>query len=90
MPYFPEKGRKAFFRNTSQEEKTVSNYTGIDFIRLGELGIFDFWRYLHDAVIWNCSQTEKGEEYLRNAYNYAQKKADRAALAELERSEING
>lgn len=90
MPYFPEKGRKAFFRNTSQEEKTVSNYTGIDFLRLGELGIFDFWRYLHDAVIWNCSQTEKGEEYLRNAYNYAQKKADRAALAELERSEING
>ena len=90
MPYFPEKGRKAFFRNTSQEEKTVSNYTGIDFLRLGELSIFDFWRYLHDAVIWNCSQTEKGEEYLRNAYNYAQKKADRAALAELERSEING
>ena len=90
MPYFPEKGRKAFFKNTSQEEKTVSNYTGIDFLRLGELGIFDFWRYLHDAVIWNCSQTEKGEEYLRNAYNYMQKKADRAALAELERSEING
>lgn len=90
MPYFPDKGCKAFFKNTSQEEKTVSNYTGIDFLRLDEVGIFDFWRYLHDAVIWNCSQTEKGEEYLRNAYNYMQKKADRAALAELERSEING
>ena len=90
MPYFPDKGCKAFFKNTSQEETTVSNYTGIDFLRLDEVGLFDFWRYLHDAVIWNCSQTEKGEEYLRNANNYMQKKADRAALAELERIEING
>lgn len=90
MPYFPEPGRKAFFRNTTQEEKTVSKYTGIDFLRLDEVGVFDFWRYLHDAVIWNCSQTEKGEEYLRNAYNYAQKKADRAGIAELERSGLNG
>ena len=84
MPYYPpEKESKAFFKNTSQEEKMVKDYTGIDFLRIGELSVFDFWRYLHDAVIWNNSQTEDGRKYLENAYNYKQDKPDKNGLKEL-------
>ena len=61
----------------------VQSYTGIDFLRIGELSIFDFWRYLHDAVIWNCGESEEGRKYLENAYNYKQDKPDRSGLSEL-------
>lgn len=84
MPYYPpEKESKAFFKNTTQEEKVVQEYTGIDFINIYELGVFDFWRYVHDAVIWNNSQSEEGRKYLENAYNYKQDKPDRNGLKEL-------
>ena len=84
MPYYPpEKESKAFFRNTTQEEKIVQKYTGIDFLRIDDIGVFDFWRYLHDAVIWNNSQSDEGLQYLENAYNYQQTKADRSGLHEL-------
>lgn len=84
MPYYPpEKESKAFFKNTSQEEKIVQEYTGINFLELGEVGVFTFWTYLHDAVIWNNSQTEDGRKYLENAYNYKQTKPDRTGLKEL-------
>lgn len=61
----------------------VKEYTGIDFLRLGEIGVFDYWRYLHDAVIWNCNETEEGRKYLENAYNFKQDKPDRDGLKEL-------
>jgi hypothetical protein len=84
VPYYPpEKESKAFFKNTSQEEKMVQEYTGINFLELGEVGVFAFWTYLHDAVIWNCDQTEDGRKYLENAYNYKQTKPDRTGLKEL-------
>jgi hypothetical protein len=84
VPYYPpEKESKAFFKNTSQEEKMVQEYTGINFLELGEVGVFAFWTYLHDAVIWNCNQTEDGRKYLENAYNYKQTKPDRIGLKEL-------
>lgn len=48
--------------------------------------MFDYWQYLHDAVVWNCSQTEKGKEYLKKAYYYMKNrnvdKADRSAISE--------
>lgn len=61
----------------------VQEYTGINFLELGEVGVFTFWTYLHDAVIWNNSQTEDGRKYLENAYNYKQTKPDRTGLKEL-------
>lgn len=89
MPYYPpEKESKAFFKNTTQEEKMVQCYTGIDFLRIGELSIFDFWRYLHDAVVWNCNETEEGRKYLENAYNYKQTKPDIAGLTALQSTRV--
>ncbi len=61
----------------------VQEYTGIDFLRIGELSVFDFWRYLHDAVIWNCGQTEDGRNYLERAYNFQQTKPDIDGLKSL-------
>lgn len=88
MPYYPpEKESRAFFKNTTQEEKIVQIYTGIDFLRIEEIPIFDFWRYLHDAIIWNHSQDPE-DKYLENAYNYKQTKPDRAGLTELLSSRV--
>lgn len=87
MPYYPESsGERAFFRNSTQEVKTVSEYTGLNFLEVSDLELFDYWQYRRDAVIWNCGQTEEGREYLEKAYHYMknrnQDKADRKALAE--------
>ena len=45
-----------------------------------ELNVFEFWKLLHDAVVWNCSNTESGREYLENAYIYNQTEPDRDKL----------
>ena len=89
MPYYPfEKNSddKAYFINSTQEEKTVSGYTKLNFIEIDELDVFIYWRYLRDAVIWNLNQTEKGKDYLKKAYNYTKNKnvdkADRNAIAD--------
>lgn len=84
MPYYPpEEESKAFFKNNSQEDKMVSDYTGLNFLQLDDLGIFDYWGYVHDAIVHKCNSTEAGREYLENAYYYAQDKPDRAGLSDL-------
>lgn len=87
MPYCPESnGERAFFRNSTQEEKIVAEYTRLNFNEINDLNVVDYWTYRRDAVIYNCNQTEKGREYLEKAYYYMQNKgtdkADRIALAE--------
>lgn len=87
VPFCPEfKDEKAYYKTSTAEEKTVCNYTKIDFMSLRELDIFAFWQYLRDAVIYNLSLTDKGKEYLEKAYLYEKNryvdKPDRAALAE--------
>lgn len=61
----------------------VQEYTGIDFIDQLELPVFEYWGYVHDAIIWNCNQSENGKQYLENAYNFAQTEADREGLSQL-------
>lgn len=81
MPYYPENGgSKAFFKNSSSDVKIVSDYTGYNFEEVYDLGIFDYWGYLHDAVVWNCGRSDAGKEYLENAYYYQQTEPDRKAL----------
>lgn len=82
MPYYPEEGGKAFFINKTSDRKLVADYANISIPETGELDTFTYWGLLHDAVVWNCDKTEKGKEYLENAYNYAQTEPDRAALRE--------
>lgn len=81
MPYYPENGgSKAFFKNSSSDVKIVSDYTGYNFEEVYDLGVFDYWGYLHDAVVWNCGRSDAGKEYLENAYYYQQTEPDRKAL----------
>ncbi|WP_019678153.1 hypothetical protein [Ruminococcus flavefaciens] len=83
-PYYKQAAQnEVYFTREYDELKLVSDYTNSSFGELQELDIFTFWRYYRDAVIWNCSKTEEGREYLRNAYNSVQTKPDRAAIAQL-------
>ena len=58
----------------------VAEYTGYDFDRIDEMGIFEFWAFLRDAVIYNCQQTDDGQEYLEKCWLADQTEPDRDAL----------
>lgn len=60
----------------------VAQYTGLNMLQVEELDILDYFIYRRDAFIWRMSQTEKGTEYLNNAWRLEQTKPDREALRE--------
>lgn len=60
----------------------VSKYVGISMIEVEQLDYIDYLRYRRDAFIYRMSQTEKGQEYLDNAYRLEQTKPDRKKLRE--------
>ena len=62
------------------DEKLVIDYTKLSMNEVLDLPCFEFWKYLHDAVVFNCNQTEKGREYLENAWLLTQTSPDRASL----------
>lgn len=49
-------------------------------LQVEELDYIDYLIYRRDAFIWRMSQTEKGTEYLNNAYRLEQTEPDRKAL----------
>lgn len=61
-------------------EHLVAQYTGLNILQVEELNYLDYLRYRRDAFIWRMSQTDKGQEYLDNAYRLEQIKPDREAL----------
>ncbi|WP_230977012.1 hypothetical protein [Proteiniclasticum sediminis] len=63
-------------------EKTVSDYTGLNFYEIEELDIVEFYCYFRDARIYNLMQTEDGQEYLENAWRITQTAPDRKRLRE--------
>lgn len=60
----------------------VHEYTGLSFSEIDKLNLVDYLIYRRDAFIYSLNQTEKGREYLDNAYRLTQTKADRKALRE--------
>lgn len=83
-PYYKQEPQyTVYFTRVYDELKLVSDYTNSSFRELQELDIFTFWRYYRDAVIFNCSRSEEGREYLEKAYAGEQTKPDRAAIAEI-------
>ena len=60
----------------------VSKYVGISMLEVDQLDYIDYLQYRRDAFIYRLSQTEKGQEYLDNAYRLEQVKPDRKALRE--------
>lgn len=60
----------------------VSQYTGLTIIEVEDLDYIEYLRYRRDAFISRLSQTEKGLEYLDNAYRIEQTAPDRRSLRE--------
>ena len=61
-------------------EKRVAEYLRINMLEVDELGLVEYLFYLREAFIYNCSQTEDGREYLRNANRLEQTSPDRKKL----------
>ena len=60
----------------------VSRYTGLPIVEVGNLDIIDYLVYRRDAFIYRMSQTEKGQEYLDNAWRLEQVEPDKKSLRE--------
>ena len=58
----------------------VSEYTGLNMLEVENLDIVVYLSYRRDAFIYKMSQTEKGREYLSNAYRINQTTPDRKSL----------
>lgn len=81
VPYSLEKNEdKVYYKCNSSDMKIVSDYTRLSFFQIDELEIFDYYSYLHDAVVWNCNKTADGRDYLEKAYTHSASEPDRAAL----------
>lgn len=68
------------YRITTWYKRLVAEYTGLNFHEVGQLNYIEYLTYRRDAFIYRLSQTEKGQEYLDNAWRIEQTKPDRAAL----------
>lgn len=66
----------------SQEEKFVIDYTNLSYFEIQELNYIEFLIFLRDAVIYKLNSTEKGREYLENAWRITQTEPDRKKLRE--------
>lgn len=55
-------------------------YTGLDFKQISQLNYIEYLQYRRDAFINWLSQSEKGQEYLDNAWRMEQTEPDRSAL----------
>ena len=66
--------------NTSWGRRLVSEYTGLDFLQVGQLdyGTFLLWR--RDAFISSLNRTEEGRAYLDDCWRMSQTRPDRAKL----------
>ena len=51
-------------------------------LEVEELDYIDYLTFRRDAFIYRMSKTEKGEEYLNNAWRLEQTKPDRKKLKE--------
>ncbi len=61
-------------------EHVVSQYTGLNMLEVEELDYIDYLMYRRDAFIHRMNQTEKGREYLDNAWRLEQTAPDRKSL----------
>lgn len=60
----------------------VAEYTGLTILEVEDLDYIDYLQYRRDAFIYRLSQSEKGLEYLDNAYRIEQVAPDKKSLRE--------
>lgn len=58
----------------------MANYAGLSLLEVRELDYLQYLIWRRDAYIYMLSRTEKGQEYLDNAWRMEQTEPDRAGL----------
>ena len=58
----------------------MAEYTGLNMLQVEELDWLDWLQLRRDAFIYRMNQTEKGTEYLDNAWRLEQANPDRDKL----------
>ena len=65
----------------------MADYTGLDFLQIDSLDYLTYLTWRRDAFIYRWMQTDKGRDYLDNAWRLEQTKPDRGALRKQLRKE---
>ena len=58
------------------DEKKIRDYSGLSFSEIENIGIFDYWLLLRDAVIYELNKTTGGKELLEECYFFNQTEPD--------------
>lgn len=64
------------------EEKYVAEYCNIPIREVDNLDYVEYLCYLRDARIYRLSQTQEGQQYLKNAWRIKQVEPERSKLRE--------
>ena len=68
------------YKIISYWEHIIHNYSGLSFFDIQSLDYIEYLTLRRDAFICKMNQTEKGQEYLDNAYRLEETKPDRDGL----------
>ena len=69
-------GKEVKYTVYTQLDKLAADYANMSLYEIDDIPIIDYWLILRDAFISRLSVTEKGREYLNNAYRLTQTEAD--------------
>ena len=78
IPYYPVEDSKdtVKYDRYTVSDKLVADYANMNIYEIDNISILDYWCLARDAFILKLSQTEKGREYLNNAYRITCTEAD--------------
>lgn len=68
------------YNSTTWYKHLVAEYTGLNFSEIKKLNYIEYLTYRRDAFINMLNKSEKGQEYLDNAWRMEQTEPDREAL----------
>lgn len=81
MPYYPlDEGTGHKYEIETYWDHVIAKYSNLSILEVQELDYIDYLLLRRDAFIYKMNQTEKGREYLDNAYYLEQTKPDRQSL----------
>ncbi|MDE6730061.1 MAG: hypothetical protein K2J71_04720 [Oscillospiraceae bacterium] len=85
MPYYPyiqDNAETHSYQYTviTFWKQLVVEYTGLNFLQIGELNFLQYLTWRKDAYIRRLEQTETGREYLDNAWRMERTEPDRKSL----------
>ena len=78
IPHYPveEDEDTVKYNRYTTSDKLVADYANLSIYEVDKISILDYWLLERDAFIGKLSQTEKGREYLNNAYRLTCTEAD--------------